>query len=621
MELNKAQLAAVDHFCGPLLVLSGPGSGKTTVIVNRIINLISKYHVNPENILVVTFTKSAAEDMKRRFTEKCDISDNRSVTFGTLHSVFFSLLRNVYGFTSGNIIREKDKGRIMREVIRDIKKYAPGDIDFDITSENIALLISGISKKKEDASYVSEHFDGYIFEKIFEEYTGRLRKYKKLDFDDMMLYTKQLLLRDKGILEKVRNRYQFILIDEYQDINEMQYDILRILSHPHNNIFAVGDDDQAIYGFRGAKPDIMKKFANDYRDAKIIRLDMNYRCNEDIVELSSRLISNNKNRFQKKSISSGNKSLNGGVEVCECENASKQCEFIMKKHRELIANGIDEEKVAVLFRTNNNPMQLCRMLSDNGIEFQTKDKVEDIFEHRIIKDLLTYVLIAAGRKDRMLYLKVIALSYPDVPRELFENENIDKENVENKAEYMVNNKLMSAWEYGECKRFLKDVKFISNLNTYGIISYVRYGMGYEKHIKEYEKHSLRNADGSESIRDMLNIVEEASKRYSSPNAFLGYVEKCRDKLREQTEEKNKKGMVLSTIHSSKGLEFDVVFIIDANEQIIPHNRAESVADMEEERRLFYVAMTRASKKLYILYTKERYGKCLPKSRFIKEIGR
>ncbi|MBE5940187.1 MAG: ATP-dependent helicase [Lachnospiraceae bacterium] len=624
MSLNKSQLEAVDHFNGPLLVLSGPGSGKTTVIVNRVANLIKKYGVNPENILVVTFTNSAAKEMKERFIKgfKGDNLSPEQVTFGTFHSVFFGILKEFLGYSSENIIKEWEKEAVLKEVLRDIRYREHIDAGIEDTKDNLRAILKDISAKKHHKEHKTGCLDEILFIKVYNEYVKRISLNKKIDFEDMLYDTETLLHRDKNVLEKVRSCYRYILVDEYQDINEIQNKIIKLIAAPLNNVFAVGDDDQAIYGFRGAKPDIILEFEQYFAGAKKIYLDINYRCNGEIVKASSKLIENNKKRFKKniKSVrEEGEK-----VQIVCLNNMSEQCEFVINQYEKIIKNN-DCKKVAVLYRTNSNPVMLCQLLTEKGIDFSIKDKVENIYDNNFIKDVLAYLAIASGDDSREHYLRIINKPERKIPRGVFEEENIDWKKVIAKAERDLTEGIVTKEQFNNLNEFLNGIKFLKSMNTYGAISYILYGLKYRLYLEKFKK---KQKEYEEDVLNMLEIIQLQSKKYNSIKEFIGYIEQCRQDMIEKENksdyysDKNRKAvskLTLSTIHASKGLEYDVVFIIDANEKIMPHSRAICADDIEEERRLFYVAMTRAAKKLIVTYTKDRYGKELPVSRFVKEI--
>ena len=297
MALNKSQAEAASHTTGPMLVLAGPGSGKTLTITERTKFLISRQGIDPSRILVVTFTKAAAAEMRERFCRQMG-GKKYPVTFGTFHAVFFQVLKHAYGFHGGNIIREEQRYQFMGETIQRMH------LEYEDEKEFIGELLGEISLMKNTGISLEHYYPKAcakeIFEQVFREFDGKMKEKRLIDFDDMLVYCYELFTQREDILSAWQRKFQYILIDEFQDINRLQFDIVRMLALPENNIFAVGDDDQSIYRFRGAKPELMLGFGKAYPDARQVLLDVNYRCAEPVVEASLRLISHNTKRFKKR---------------------------------------------------------------------------------------------------------------------------------------------------------------------------------------------------------------------------------------------------------------------------------------------------------------------------------
>ena len=299
-NFNKGQETAIEHVKGPMIALAGPGSGKTTAMVYRIKYLIEKAGVNPANILVITFTRASAKEMEERF-HRLTKENIYPCTFGTFHSVFFYILRLAYGYNAGNILTEEEKYNLIRDLIR--KKQ----IECEDEEELVQSVIREIGTMKGDMISLENFYSGClgeeVFREVYREYEDIVTSKGKLDFDDMMVYCYELLKERQDILQGLQRRYQYILVDEFQDINKIQYEITKMLARPENNIFIVGDDDQSIYGFRGARPEIMLHFKDDYPDVVTTLLDVNYRCSRNITEGAVRLIGHNQTRFDKKIVS------------------------------------------------------------------------------------------------------------------------------------------------------------------------------------------------------------------------------------------------------------------------------------------------------------------------------
>jgi len=607
MEMNRAQQEAVLHKNGPMLVLAGPGSGKTLVITERTKYLIEEHHIPAGQILVITFTKAAAVEMKERFL-KCLGERQTSVNFGTFHSVFFTILKHAYHYNASNIIREDIRIQFFKEIIHHL------ELEYEDEKEFISDISSEISLVKGDrielSNYYSIHCADEIFRKIFKEYDQKLRRANLIDFDDMLLLCYELLSERGDILALWQQKFQYILIDEFQDINKVQYDIVRMLAAPQNNLFIVGDDDQSIYRFRGAKPEIMLRFHDDYPGSKQLLLDKNYRSKRKIVEAALKLVKNNNNRFAKELCSVQEEG--GEIKFRHFETLADENQTIAEEILKYQKEGIDFSKIAILIRTNMGSGSLLHKLMEYNIPFQMKDSLPNLFDHWIARDIIAYIKIAMGKTERNLYLQIINRPKRYVSRECFDTPEVDfevlKEYYEDKN-WMLER--LDALEY--------DLVMLGRMNPFAAINYIRRGIGYEEYLREYAGTRRMKI---EDLTDILDELQESARDYKSYEEWFSYMEEYKEELKKQaTDLKNKKtdSITLATMHSSKGLEFQVVFIVDANEGITPHKKAVLDTDLEEERRLFYVAMTRAKEYLHIYSTKERYNKEMQSSRFIEEI--
>ena len=374
MKFNKSQASAISHRDGAMLVLAGPGSGKTAVITQRTKTLITEYDVNPSNILVITFTKAAAMEMKERFLKLTGESVSK-VTFGTFHAVFFTILKYAYNFKSSNIVTDEQKYRFMREILSNY------NLEYNDENEIISNLFGEISTIK-NGQIDLEHFysaqcSAEIFRKIYKDYEGCLSRSRLIDFDDMLTYTYELFSQRPDILGFWQNKYKYILVDEFQDINRIQYEIIRMMAQPENNLFIVGDDDQSIYRFRGSKPEIMLNFTKDYPDARQVLLDTNYRCGRYIVETSKNLISYNTERFDKDIIPS--KTDDTPVEYITFDSRKDENLYLIREIDKLIKQGAEFSDIAVLMRTNTQPRQLIEQLMEYNLPFKTKDRIPNLY--------------------------------------------------------------------------------------------------------------------------------------------------------------------------------------------------------------------------------------------------
>lgn len=606
MAFNEAQIKAVDHFQGPMMVLSGPGSGKTTVITHRIKKLIEEYNVNPSNILVITFTKKAAVEMTKRFNNLMG-SENYRVTFGTFHAIFFKILKYAYNYSAANILKEEQKIDIIKEIINYLK------LEIDDESEFILSIINEISLVKGDmldiSHYYSKNCSESIFKSIYKRYNDILIRKNLIDFDDMLVMCYELLSKRPDILKFWQNKYKYILIDEFQDISNVQYKIMKLLALPDNNLFIVGDDDQSIYRFRGARPEIMQNFPEDYKDAKQVLLDTNYRSNDEIVKLSVKLINNNTVRYKKQL--KWNKTSNQAVFINEFKNQIEECNFIMDSINKKLKEKHHYKDMAVLYRTNTNPRYLVEKLMEYNIPFKMKDSIPNIYNHFLAKDIISYIKIAMGDDSRKEFLNIINRPKRYIARDAFSSPIVDLDELRDFYEdrrYVVDR--INRLEY--------DLMMLEKMTPYAAICYIRKGIGYDEFVEEYA--SMRRIK-PEELFDILDELEDSSKGYKTYKEWFSHIEKYSEELKNQLQNRNelKDAIELSTMHSAKGLEYKSVFIMDANEGITPYKKAVLDSDIEEERRLFYVAMTRAKDFLHICYVKERYGKEVKVSRFVEEI--
>lgn len=603
---NREQEEAITHKGGPLMVLAGPGSGKTLVITYRVKWLIENAGVHPSNILVITFTRAAAEEMKKRFF-MFDGMANTPVTFGTFHSVFFMILRYAYRYTAANIIREDVKRRYIKEMTE--------NMEFEIEDENEFLsgIINEISYVKGEmmslSYYHSNNCSDELFAQIYEGYEKRLREENLIDFDDMLVFCYELLKEREDIRTLWQNKFQHILIDEFQDINKVQYEIIRMLAGKGDHLFIVGDDDQSIYRFRGARPEIMLGFEEDYPEAKKVILNTNYRCSEEIVESAEHLISHNTKRFPK------NMQAGRGSKVPitfrNLKDAGEECTDILKGIRFYYKKGIPLEDMAVIFRTNTQPRLLVGRLMEYNIPFQMRDVIPNIFDHWIARNILTYIKLAMGNRDRKLFLQVMNRPKRYISRSMITEPQVDLKKLKQQT-------FGKKWLYEKIDKLEMDLYLLRKMEPYAAIQYIRNGIGYEDYMNEYAQFRRMNPD---DLEEVLNQIQESAKEYHSFEEWFAYIESYGEELRKQMEagRQQKSGVTLTTMHSSKGLEYEVVFVMDINEGVTPHKKAVKEADLEEERRLFYVAVTRAKTYLFLYSVKELYQKDAQISRYIGEL--
>lgn len=604
MQFNNSQLKAVKHKTGPMLVIAGPGSGKTTVLTARIRNLIEEYSVNPANILVITFTKAAANEMKSRFNNMMGRSTN--VTFGTFHAVFFMILRAAYNYSVDSIIKEDVRQNIIKQAI-ERSRLEPDDLN-----EMVSNITGEISRVKTETIDINAYYSASCpeeeFRDIYKYYVKTLKKMGLIDFDDMLLYCHELLTTRRDILAKWQQKYQYILIDEFQDINKIQYDIIKLLAKPQDNLFIVGDDDQSIYGFRGSKPEIMLNFDKDYPDTDKVILDTNYRSTGNIVSAAGKVIAHNKVRFAK-NINTVN-DPGDKVDIIEFNTQAEEYEKIIDNIRKESASGGNYSDNAVLFRTNSTAAGFVRKLVEYSVPFVTRDGVPNVFEHWIARDVITYMNIAMGSRKRSDFLQIINRPKRYIGRDYLADAEISFDNLEKYYED-------KNWMIERVDRLKYDILAMASMSPYAMINYLRKGVGYDGYLDEYaQSHNMQVRE----LYDVMDELMESARNFKTFNEWFAYIDEYGTKLRESYAAMDKQNaVILTTMHSSKGLEYPVVYIIDANEEITPHKKAVFVPEIEEERRMFYVAMTRAKRRLNIYYARKRYNKEIEVSRFVEEI--
>ena len=605
--LSAAQQEAVRHKDGPMLVLAGPGSGKTRVITCRIQYLIEKHKISPGEILVVTFTKAAAREMKERFL-KLTGSDFTQVSFGTFHAVFFGILKHAYGFRADQIVRQEQQYEYLRDMVRRLK------LEIEDEGEFFSDLLGEISRVKNDrlnlAEYHASSCEIKAFRTIFENYQERLKRARLLDFDDMMVYCHELFTQRPDILAAWQKRYRYILVDEFQDINQLQYDIIRMMAAPANNLFVVGDDDQSIYAFRGSKPDLMLHFPEDYQGTKQVLLEMNYRSAPEIVKHSLCLIRQNEKRFKKNL--TAKKESGPPIVAHVFQNHEEQLDCIVDKIRVYHENGGRYGDIAVLFRTNLQASGLVEKLMERNVPFQIRDRLPNIYEHWIAKHIFAYIRMALGSRKRSDFLQIMNRPKRYLSRDVLEEETVCFEEL-----YKLYDD--KSWIIERLEKLEYDLRMLSRMKPFGAIHYIRHVVGYEDYLKEYAEYRGIKAD---EYLEVYEEIQEQARRFQSFSEWFAYIEEYQEEIKRQAAQQTscQDGVVLSTMHSSKGLEYRIVFIADANEGITPYKKAVLPEEIEEERRLFYVAMTRAKELLYIFAVKERYGKKQAVSRFYRETG-
>ena len=650
MDFNQAQMTALEHRDGPMMVLAGPGSGKTTVITHRIKRLLEA-GVDPSGILVITFTKAAATEMKERFLrlareedEKRKQAEQRAggsrtgaekpffgtadpgprrreacgtsleaagsrVSFGTFHSVFYHILKWAYRFPAGNVISGEEKRQYFKKFLDE------SEMEVEDEAEFISSIINEISYVKGERLdlkyYYSQNCPEEWFKKLYDGYDEMLKTTGKIDFDDMLVMCHELFTERKDILAAWQKKFKYILVDEFQDINLLQYQVVRMLALPENNLFIVGDDDQSIYRFRGAKPEIMLGFEKDFPGTKRVLLGTNYRSTKEIVETSLRLIEHNKVRFEKKL-----EPFRGSgrpVDVRVFDNPGHEMDTVAQSIRAYHDAGYQWSEIAVLFRTGANSGLMAERLMGYNIPFKLRDVIPNLYSHWIAKDLFAYMEIAAGSRKRSDFYRIMNRPNRYFSRDAFDTPIVSFDRL--KSFYQDRD-----WMEERICDLEADLRAMAPLKPVAAVNYIRKAIGYDDYLRSYAEFRRMKPE---------ELFETADKLAESAAEFATFVEwkehaaRYEEELKKQNQEEReetKDRVTLSTMHSAKGLEYPVVFVVDANEGIVPHHKAGLPADIEEERRLFYVALTRAKDRLHVAAVKERYHRKTDVSRFVEEAG-
>lgn len=584
-----------------VLIVAPPGSGKTTVIINRVAHIINDRGISPDNMVVITFTKAAASNMKERYMK---LTNRRPPFFGTFHGLFYKILFRYLGTI--NIISSSETYKLVNSILI---SYLDS-----VSDEKVKEVINDISIFKNSCADI-ESFNSKIDKGIFKECFNVYETYKEeknlMDFDDLQLTARELFTQKPEILLGYRRLFKYILVDEFQDCDRLQIELLQMLGY-NNSIFAVGDEDQCIYGFRGSRPDCMVDFNKYFKNGKKIFLCTNYRSAENIVLLSKKLIENNKNRNNKEI--NANKSENGTINFMTVENEKEQSEEIVESIMKLTKeNSYDFKDTAILYRTNMESRSIIDAFLKKDIPFKLLDKQYDFFNHFVCKDILAYLKLSIDSTDRESFIRIINKPFRYISKVNIEKvrKNFIKDNCFNILKEIDD---IPNFQLRSIDKLEGDISRLNKMHLRDAINFIINNLGYNDYINEY---SGRLKIDSTELKDVLEEFKESAEDFNSITSFLVHVDVIKEELKKKSNDEQ--GVILSTIHGVKGMEFKNVFIINANEGVIPHINS-IPENLEEERRLFYVAITRAIHNLNIYSTKTLKGKGKEVSRFIKECG-
>ena len=591
---NKAQEEAIHTVNKQVLVIACPGSGKTTTLLRRIHYMVTEAGISAAQILMITFTKAAADEMNKRYVSM--YGDNPGVTFATIHSLCFSIVKK-YGKKNVSVLSDIE--------IYNYFNYRVKYLDQINDKDNfVADVILDISVMKNNMISLSDYEPACtdnkeLFASLYTGYEKYKEKESKVDFDDMLVMAKDILDNEPEVLLYLKNRYSYIQVDEYQDTNYIQRDIIYKLAGKEGNLAVVGDDDQSIYLFRGARPEIMLNFSKEYPECKVIHMSTNYRSLKEIIKTADHVVKHNSQRFAKDFY--GAREEKGKVFFRNYLNNTSQLGGVLHKVRELLEQGVKPEQIAILYRTNKESMPFAEYFMREKIPFQCNERLKSKYHHWIFQDIQAYWKLSRGKKDKISFQRIL-----NHPNRYFYG----------KAFHSVDPNLSSlkqaVWEqkggvHWQLQKGLENAETLFQhfkiLNTFSkpevFMNYLYKATGYNDYLKEYAK--LRKLDVKELTVVWNNLLDEA-KLYGSWDAWGRYIVAYNRQLQQAN--KSKDGITLSTMHRAKGLEWDYVFIINCVDGTIPHSNAMTPEEIEEERRLFYVAMTRAKDFLYLSAYKE-----------------
>ena len=608
MKYSESQLQAINHMDGPALILAVPGSGKTTVLLARINNLINK-GVSPDNILAMTFSRSQAFDMKKRYTE---LYGDSSIEFSTIHAFAYGIIRSFYNKDVELIESNKkyNKYQIVQHIYSRTRHRKMNDEQLEAFFRVSSLLKNTLMDYEDYKNMYSSAFTG--FEKVYNEYEKFKHERNLIDFDDMLLIALKILQDNKHALKYLQDKFRYIQIDEGQDTSYVQFRIIRLISEPENNLFIVSDDDQSIYGFRGASARELLNFKNYYPDAKLYYMQNNYRSTDSIVQVSNKLIQNNENRYDKsiKSVMSKGETIN----INKVKNTSSQTKHVIESALKDIENG---ESVAILYRNNISAINIINELEN--VDFFIKEGKLAFYSNQIIRDIVDTVNFAIDQYDIESFERIYYKFNLYIKKDFVEQVKYMEQNID------IIQRLMEA--EGMNQFFLEKIYLLSfhirklqDMDFHKQIRYIIFNMDYYEYLKELARRTSSSPIVFDRIIDTLLNISENVKTVKE---FEDKIKYLIDK--QKSHSINSSQLTLSTIHGSKGLEFDNVYMIDLVDKEFPSSYSTTVKEdlgiLEEERRLFYVGMTRARKNLSLYYPARLYDNEVEKSQFLDEILR
>ncbi|WP_314719696.1 ATP-dependent helicase [Parvimonas micra] len=611
MKFTSQQVDAIKHFEGPVLILAVPGSGKTTVLLNRILNLIKNHNIDPSEIISITFSKSQGIDMEKRFLAQ-NPEFRGKITFKTIHAFCYEIVRNYMKLKNikktlieGN--NEFNRILILKRVYyqKNYKKLSDEEINdffsiYDYT-KNKMYDFEGYIRKNH---FISNRL---LMLKLYNLYDEIKIQNNFMDFNDLLILANEYISTDKKLLKALKNRYKFFQIDEGQDTSTLQFEIIRKIVFPENNVFIVADDDQSIYSFRGANPENLLNFKNIYPNSKIFFMDKNFRSTKNIIKISNKIIQGNKIRYEKSSKHTTEE--NSQIMLFKVKNSTIQARELVKRISEINPN----ETIGVLYRNNISSLYIADILKNNDIDFFVKENKFDFYSNRILNDVKNILLFSEDTTDLEVFKRIY-----------FKLNAYIKKDFITKLEYKPYNQcvLESLLDLDELNDFYlnkftslrNDFKRLKRMKMEDKIDCILYELGYGDYLDNFNEFSNLN------YNLIFDLIKYLSKDLKTFDEFIEKLDNLKELLKNASSSKS--NISISTIHSAKGLEYDDVFIIDLIDGEFPQKSILNSFDeklLEEERRLFYVAMTRARKRLFLYTIKERNNLHVEPSIFYNEL--
>ncbi|MBP3887493.1 MAG: ATP-dependent helicase [Cellulosilyticum sp.] len=607
MNLNTNQLKAVTCDLKPTIVIAGPGSGKTQVIVNRIQYMLTQLNCSPRQILVVTFSKMAAEEMKERYFH---LFGDAPITFGTLHSVFYRILRKSQPsrYDLEKLLLEDKRKVLLTQLLK--------EMDTDEGDEFLDGFIKHLSLMKNQLIVPNLYQPNGISKPVFIELLSRYEAYKErhglFDFDDMLVECYYLLKNDSALCHAVSEHYKYILVDEFQDINLVQFEILRLIVSHHEHLFVVGDDDQSIYQFRGAKPSYLLDFKRQFKEVNEIYLDVNYRCSGSILQHSLALINQNTVRYQKQLTTPNPKGET--PQIVYCKDAKEEAMHIVHEISSRRQKGISLKQMAVIYRTNIQARPIVETLLAANIPFCLRDGMLSLYDQWITKDILSYLHLAKCLDQTDLAYRIINKPKRYISKVSME---IARKGRNNFLFNLLEIESLTEWQKNYIQELLFDLQVLREKPLLEAIRYIRHHIGYDQYLNEYAAYRKMPVM---SLFEVLEDIEDSAQNYHSLEEWENALIDMATQIKQTTKKNSAETLTLTTMHGAKGLEFDTVFIIDVIDGMIPYHKSVTPQEIEEERRLLYVGMTRAKTKLLLYVPSQKHGKAVQSSPFIDELN-